>query len=159
MSPPLPPLQALRALEAASRRRSFSRAAEALHLTHSAISHHLRTLETQLGVKLFHRAGTRMIPTTVGTQLAERVRRSLAELHDALDAAQRGASGAIRLEVSTMADFSSLWLIPRLSDFYDQHPLDQEPVERLAASVLTRYPARWSIIRVPPQRAANARAA
>jgi len=75
-------LQALRALEAAARRRSFSRAAEELHLTHSAVSHHLRALETELGVELFRRAGSPMIPTAAGAQLAERVRRSLDDLGD-----------------------------------------------------------------------------
>lgn len=123
MTKPLPPLQALRALEAAARRRSFSRAAEELHLTHSAVSHHLRALETQLGVDLFHRVGARMIPTAAGAQLADRVRHSLAELQDALDMTQRGVSGATRLEISAMSDFSSVWLVPRLGDFYDKHPL------------------------------------
>ncbi|MGV2293247.1 LysR substrate-binding domain-containing protein [Trinickia sp. YCB016] len=126
MSTPLPPLQALRALEAAARRRSFSRAADELHLTHSAVSHHLRGLEEQLGVELFRRAGTRMIPTAAGAQLAERVRHSLDDLRDALDAARRGASstgGATRLELSAMSDFLSFWLIPRLGGFYDQNPL------------------------------------
>ena len=126
MTTSLPPLQALRALEAAARRRSFSRAAEELHLTHSAVSHHLRGLEQQLGVELFRRAGTRMIPTAAGAQLAERVRHSLDDLRDALDSARRGAHGphgATRLELSAMSDFLSNWLIPRLGDFYDTHPL------------------------------------
>ncbi|RKP47530.1 LysR substrate-binding domain-containing protein [Trinickia fusca] len=125
MATSLPPLQALRALEAAARRRSFSRAAEELHLTHSAVSHHLRGLEAQLGVELFRRVGAHMIPTAAGAQLAERVRHSLDDLRDALDVARRatGAGGAARLEVSAMSDLLSLWLMPRLGDFYDQHPL------------------------------------
>jgi DNA-binding transcriptional LysR family regulator len=123
MARSLPPLQALRALEAAARRRSFSRAAEELHLTHSAVSHHLRGLETELGVELFRRAGSRMIPTAAGAQLAERVRRSLDDLRDALDATRPGVSGVTRLELSVMSDFASVWLIPRLGDFYDRHPM------------------------------------
>ncbi|MGH8777444.1 LysR substrate-binding domain-containing protein [Paraburkholderia sp.] len=125
MPTPLPPLQALRALEAAARRRSFSRAAEELHLTHSAVSHHLRGLEEQLGVELFRRAGARMIPTAAGAQLADRVRHSLDDLRDALDATRRGlgSAGATRLELSAMSDFLSVWLIPRLGDFYEKHPL------------------------------------
>ena len=123
MARPLPPLQALRALEAAARRRSFSRAAEELHLTHSAVSHHLRALETELGVELFRRAGSRMIPTAAGAQLAERVRRSLEDLRNALDATRPGLSGVTRLELSVMSDFASVWLIPRLGDFYDRHPM------------------------------------
>ncbi|WP_213303390.1 LysR substrate-binding domain-containing protein [Paraburkholderia sacchari] len=122
MSRPLPPLQALRALEAAARRRSFSRAAEELHLTHSAVSHHLRALEAELGVELFRRVGSRMIPTAAGAQLADRVRRSLEELREALDATRPGVSGVTRLELSVMSDFASVWLIPRLGDFYDRHP-------------------------------------
>jgi LysR family transcriptional regulator, glycine cleavage system transcriptional activator len=122
MSRSLPPLQALRALEAAARRRSFSRAAEELHLTHSAVSHHLRALEAELGVELFLRAGSRMIPTAAGAQLAERVRRSLEELREALDATRPGVSAVTRLELSVMSDFASVWLIPRLSDFYDRYP-------------------------------------
>jgi LysR family glycine cleavage system transcriptional activator len=123
MATSFPPLQALRALEAAARRRSFSRAAEELHLTHSAVSHHLRALELQLGVELFHRAGARMIPTAVGAQLAERVRHSLDDLRDALDTARRGANGVARLQLSAMSDLLSVWLIPRLGNFYDLHPL------------------------------------
>ncbi|HKT92924.1 MAG TPA: LysR family transcriptional regulator, partial [Paraburkholderia sp.] len=123
MARSLPPLQALRALEAAARRRSFSRAAEELHLTHSAVSHHLRALETELGVELFRRTGSRMIPTAAGAQLAERVRRSLDDLRDALDATRPGVSGVTRLELSVMSDFASVWLIPRLGDFYDRHPM------------------------------------
>lgn len=122
MSRPLPPLQALRALEAAARRRSFSRAAEELHLTHGAVSHHLRALENELGVELFRRTGSRMIPTAAGAQLAERVRRSLGDLRDALDATRPGVSGVTRLELSVMSDFASVWLIPRLGDFYDRYP-------------------------------------
>ncbi|WP_116141500.1 LysR substrate-binding domain-containing protein [Trinickia diaoshuihuensis] len=126
MSSSLPPLQALRALEAAARCRSFTRAAEELHLTHSAVSHHLRALEQSLGVELFRRAGARMIPTAAGARLAERVRVNLDDLRDALDAARRGAhgaNGATRLALSAMSDFLSVWLIPRLGDFYDRHPL------------------------------------
>ncbi|MCG5076031.1 LysR substrate-binding domain-containing protein [Paraburkholderia tagetis] len=122
MSRSLPPLQALRALEAAARRRSFSRAAEELHLTHSAVSHHLRALEAELGVELFRRAGSRMIPTAAGAQLADRVRRSLEQLREALDATRPGVSGVTRLELSVMSDFAAVWLIPRLGDFYDRHP-------------------------------------
>ena len=123
MATTLPPLQALRALEAAARRRSFSRAAEELNLTHSAISHHLRALEAQIGVELFRRAGARMIPTVAGAQLAERVRRNLDDLRDALEVAKSGAKGVTRLELSAMSDLLSVWLIPRLGDFYEKYPL------------------------------------
>jgi LysR family transcriptional regulator, glycine cleavage system transcriptional activator len=122
MSRPSPPLQSLRCLEAAARRHSFSRAAEELHLTHGAVSHHLRALESQLSVQLFTRSGNSMIPTAVGAQLAERVRRLLGELELALEAARPGETKVARLEVSIMTELAFTWLIPRLSSFYDSHP-------------------------------------
>ncbi|MDR3097964.1 MAG: LysR family transcriptional regulator [Paraburkholderia sp.] len=144
MSRSLPPLQALRALEAAARRRSFSRAAEELHLTHSAVSHHLRALEAELGVELFRRAGSRMIPTAAGAQLADRVRRSIEELREALDATRPGVSGVTRLELSVMSDFASVWLIPRLGDFYDRHP-DVDLSLRMHADVTPPDPYPFDI--------------
>jgi LysR family transcriptional regulator, glycine cleavage system transcriptional activator len=118
----IPPLQALRALEAAARRRSFSRAAEELNLTHSAVSHHLRALEAELGAQLFKRVGSQMIPTTAGAQLADRVRRNLDDLRDALASVRPGENEVTRLELSVMADFAGVWLIPRLGDFYERYP-------------------------------------
>jgi LysR family glycine cleavage system transcriptional activator len=111
----LPPLQALRALEAAARHRSFTRAAEELALTHSAISHHIRALEQSLGTKLFQRTGNQMVPTSVGARLAERVRGSLDGLAMALRDASEGAQPpVVRLEMSVMADLANAWLIHRL---------------------------------------------
>ncbi|WP_144155124.1 LysR substrate-binding domain-containing protein [Paraburkholderia sp. BCC1885] len=123
MFKPLPPLQALRALEAACRHRSFTRAADELNLTHSAISHHLRNLEDALGTPLFRRVGARMIPTSVGARLAERVRVGLAEIEDALTEARAGdRAGTVRLEVSAMSDLAGNWLIRRLNGFATQYP-------------------------------------
>ena len=140
----IPPLQALRALEAAARRRSFSRAAEELHLTHSAVSHHLRGLEAELGVALFKRVGAQMLPTAAGAQLAERVRRSLDDLRDALDATRPGINGVTRLEVSVMSDFASVWLIPRLGEFYERYP-DVDLSLRMHADVAPPDPYPYDI--------------
>ncbi|MGC7405735.1 LysR substrate-binding domain-containing protein [Pandoraea pneumonica] len=123
----LPPLQSLRALEAAARHRSFTRAAEELNLTHSAVSHHMRSLEQQLGTPLFRRVGARMVPTSVGARLAERIRIGMSELDEAFTEARAGtAAGAspstVRLEVSVMTDLAAQWLIPRLDRFSAQHP-------------------------------------
>ncbi|AKM29649.1 transcriptional regulator [Pandoraea faecigallinarum] len=123
----LPPLQSLRALEAAVRHRSFTRAAEELNLTHSAVSHHMRSLEQQLGTALFRRAGARMIPTSVGARLAERVRIGISELDEAMTEAKAGitpdaAPAIVRLEISVMTDLAAQWLIPRLSRFSERHP-------------------------------------
>ncbi|WP_231586368.1 LysR substrate-binding domain-containing protein [Cupriavidus basilensis] len=122
-APHLPALQALRAVEAAARHRSFSRAAQELALTHSAISHHIRALEASLGTKLFQRAAHLMMPTSVGARLAERIRDGLAELQDGLREASNGcAPQVIRLEVSVMADLANAWLIRRLPSLRDVLP-------------------------------------
>ncbi|AZG12346.1 MULTISPECIES: LysR substrate-binding domain-containing protein [Cupriavidus] len=125
--PHLPPLQALRALEAAARHRSFSRAAEELALTHSAISHHIRGLEDNLGTKLFRRTGLTMTPTSAGARLAEQVRGALDQLEAALREASDVAGDVasppvVRLQVSVMADLANAWLIQRLPSLHAQAP-------------------------------------
>ncbi|MGO4575194.1 LysR substrate-binding domain-containing protein [Cupriavidus sp. 2TAF22] len=118
-TPHLPALQALRAMEAAARHRSFSRAAEELSLTHSAISHHIRALEDNLATKLFQRTAHLMVPTNVGTRLAARIRDGLAELEDGLREASNGcAPQVVQLEVSVMADLANAWLIRRLPSLH-----------------------------------------
>src|SRR4051812_25720181 len=69
----LPPFFALRALEAAARHRSYSRAAGELAVTHGAVSQQIRRLEAELGARLFHRQGNGMIPTPAALRLAERI--------------------------------------------------------------------------------------
>ncbi|WP_354686809.1 LysR substrate-binding domain-containing protein [Cupriavidus necator] len=119
----LPPLQALRALEAATRHRSFSRAAQELALTHSAISHHIRGLETSLGTKLFQRTGSQMTPTSAGARLAEQVRGALDSLESALrEAGNSAGPPVVRLQVSVMADLANAWLIRRLPSLHAQVP-------------------------------------
>ncbi len=71
----LPPFFALRALEAAARRRSYSRAAEELAVTHGAVSQQIRKLEAELGARLFVRAGNAMEPTPDALRLAAGVAR------------------------------------------------------------------------------------
>ncbi|KWW36297.1 LysR substrate-binding domain-containing protein [Cupriavidus metallidurans] len=122
-SPHLPPLQALRALEAATRHRSFTRAAEELALTHSAISHHIRALENNLGTKLFQRTGLSMTPTSAGTRLAEQVRGALDQLESALrEAGSMSGPPVVQLQVSVMADLANAWLIRRLPSLHAQAP-------------------------------------
>ena len=76
--PKLPPLNALKCLEAAARSQSFSRAAEELHVTQSAVSHQIRLLEDWFGTSLFERRGRQTVPTPKGEELAK----SLAEAFD-----------------------------------------------------------------------------
>jgi len=117
----LPPLNTLRAFEAAARHESFLRAAEELHLTPSAISHQIRTLEEHLGVALFHRQ-----PRAVS--LSDGGRAFLASVQGALEdiarAAERVANdpGSRVLTVTAAPVFAMGWLIPRLVDFHTRHP-------------------------------------
>jgi len=116
----VPPMQALRAFEAAARNRSLSRAADSLNLTHGAISHQIKALETTLGVRLIERAGRGIRVTEEGERLATRLRGALAEIADALrEAAER--SNPRRLRVSATPSFAARWLLPRLGSFLAQH--------------------------------------
>lgn len=111
----------LRAFEAVARRLSFRAAADELHLTQPAISRQIRGLEDELGAPLFLR-GTRHVElTSAGAALL----RSVAPLLDRLDATVRQirvSQGRRQVSVSTFASFASMWLLPRLQDFQQQHP-------------------------------------
>src|SRR6478672_10305977 len=89
----LPPFFALRALEAAARHRSYSRAAGELAVTHGAVSQQIRKLEAELGAPLFRRQGNGMIPTPEALRLAERVAAAQAMLGEAVEAFMRAAAG------------------------------------------------------------------
>jgi LysR family glycine cleavage system transcriptional activator len=116
----LPPLNALKAFEAAARSESFTRAAEELHVTQGAVSHQVKALEAILGLKLFNRERQRLVMTEAG-------REYLAVVRDALDrialgterVVQRQTSGV--LTVSTSPDFAAKWLVHRLGRFADAH--------------------------------------
>jgi LysR family glycine cleavage system transcriptional activator len=117
----LPPLNALKAFEAAARSESFTRAAEELNVTQGAVSHQVKALEATLGIKLFNRERQRLLITEAG-------REYLAVVRDALDRiavgterlVQRQTSGA--LTVSTSPDFAAKWLVHRLGRFAEAHP-------------------------------------
>src|SRR5581483_8478734 len=117
----LPPLNALKAFEAAARHESFTRAAEELCVTQGAVSHQVKALELDLGVKLFNRERQRLVITEAG-------REYLTTLRDAFDRIalgterllQRQSSGV--LTVSTSPDFAAKWLVSRLGRFAEEHP-------------------------------------
>jgi LysR family glycine cleavage system transcriptional activator len=110
----LPPLPALRALEAAVRHRSYSGAARELNLTHGAISHQLRRLEADLGGPLFRRSGNAMLPTPMAERLARAVAQAFADLDEALSAVTHAAAKA-PLVLSLEAQFASRWMASRLT--------------------------------------------
>jgi len=117
----LPPLTTLRAFEAAARLGSFSRAAEEISVTHSAVSHQVRALERALGTPLFQRNGKRVSLTEAGRHLAGRVGAALREIADAAEVVRRRDRGRA-LTVSTLPSFAARWLMPRLGRFMEQHP-------------------------------------
>ncbi len=110
----LPPFIALRALEAAVRHRSYSRAADELSVTHGAVSHQIRRLEDELKATLFVRRGNLMEPTPDALALAAKVAETLRLLQEAMDQiARRAASGP--LVISTFSSFATRWLSPNLA--------------------------------------------
>ena len=115
----LPSLAALRALEAAVRLGSFKDAAGELSISPTAVSHHIKTLEQNLGVALFVRGTRKVSATAAGTHLAEAVNRGLSGIVAAVD---DHVEGEKILTVSTTPAFGSLWLVPRLRRFQTQFP-------------------------------------
>lgn len=117
----LPPLNGLKAFEAAARSESFTRAAEELNVTQGAVSHQVKALEETLGLKLFHRERQRLILSDAG-------RDYLAVIRDALDRISIGTDKLLRrqesavLTVSTSPDFAAKWLVNRLSRFAESCP-------------------------------------
>src|SRR2546427_7264328 len=109
----LPPLNALRAFEAAARSESFTRAAEELCVTQGAVSHQVKSLEDTLGIKLFNRERQRLIITDAGREYLNVVRDALDRIAAGTERVlQRQNSGV--LTVSTSPDFAAKWLVYRL---------------------------------------------
>ena len=116
-----PSLNALRAFVAAGKRLNLRAAAADLHVTPSALSHQIRALEEQLGVKLFERSRRGLSLTAAGKALHPRIASAFADIHDALrEIRPRKASGAIT--VSMLSTFAMRWFIPRLHRFQRLHP-------------------------------------
>lgn len=121
MSRRLPPLNALRAFEAAARHLSFTRAASELHVTPAAISHQVKGLEDWFGVKLFQRRNREILMTESGQLLLPGVRDGLDQLEAASQRiVTRGDGNELRL--TCMPSFAAKWLVPRLSRFRARHP-------------------------------------
>lgn len=114
-------LNAIRAFEAAARHESVSRAAEELFVTHGAVSHQVRALEADLGVKLFTRNGKRLCLTEAGSRYAQQVRAALMMLADATRAV-RSNDRDRRLVISMLSSFSARWVTPRIGPFIERHP-------------------------------------
>ena len=115
----IPPLQTLRALEAAGRLQSYSRAGEELGLTHGAVSRRLRDLAELTGKTLFERRGNDMVPTAEGTRLIEQVRNALGLLESIFPSSATATRR--RLTISTFPALAR-WLVPRIASLRVLHP-------------------------------------
>jgi LysR family transcriptional regulator, glycine cleavage system transcriptional activator len=117
----LPPLNALKAFEAAARHVSFTRAAEELCVTQGAVSHQVKALESELGIKLFSREQQGLAITEAGREYLTVVRDALDRIATGTERlVQRQGSGV--LTVSTSPDFAAKWLVHRLGRFAEAHP-------------------------------------
>lgn len=114
-------LTALRSFEVASRHLSFTKAAEELFLTRSAVSQQISQLENQIGVKLFHRINSRLVLSREGSLLAATVRKSLLNIESVLDSI-RSSDISGKLVIGSLPSFGAKWLAPRLKHFVDLHP-------------------------------------
>ncbi len=118
----IPGTDLLIAFETAARHQSFTRAAEELSLTQSAVCRQISALEGYLGVSLFNRIKKRVSLSEAGQIYARQIRENLQRIEqDTLSLmAHRGAGGV--LELATIPTFAARWLIPRLGSFHRMNP-------------------------------------
>lgn len=117
----LPPLKAVRYFDCAARHLSFTKAADELAVTHSAISHQIKALEEWLGILLFERGARSLTLTEAGRRYLPPVRAAFQQLAEA-SAELRLLPGGGPLTVSALPSLTSKWLVPRLHDFQARHP-------------------------------------
>jgi LysR family transcriptional regulator, glycine cleavage system transcriptional activator len=117
----MPPLNALRAFEAAARHQSLTKAAQELHVTAGALSHQIRGLEELLGLKLFERGVRSIALTPAGRQLYPGLHTGFSHIHDAVTALSRESQQRV-LVLSTPPGFTSKWLAARLYRFASAYP-------------------------------------
>jgi LysR family glycine cleavage system transcriptional activator len=121
MLAPLPSLNGLRAFEAAARLLSFTRAAAELNVTQTAISHQIRRLEDQLGIRLFVRRNRALLLTREAQAYLPAVRTAFEDLRRATARLRRADRDGV-LTVSTMPSLAAKWLLIRVARFQDLHP-------------------------------------
>lgn len=165
MSRPLPPLNALRAFESAARLGSISRAAAALHVTHGAVSRHVRALEDALGMPLFKREGRGLALTAAGLRLRDAAGDAFAGLQSTWAGLRRDAHPAA-LVLGCPGSLLARWVIPRLERLAGDlpqvklHLSAQEggfdaALTGLDAALLlgeAPWPADWQIHALAPER-------
>ena len=157
MARKLPPLNALRAFEAAARHLSVTKAAAELNVTPAAVSHQVKALEDQLGMALFRRLNRALMLTDVGQMFLPGLRGGFDRLAEAVDRV-RSECETGTLHVSVAPSFAAKWLVPRLDRFRAAHPdidvrIDANDrivdLARGEADVAIRYgPGRYPGLRV-----------
>lgn len=116
MAKRLPPLNSLRAFESAARNLSFTKAADELYVTQAAVSHQIKTLESYLSIKLFHRKNRSLLLTEEGQSYFHDLRDIFINIQEATQRLVNvGAKGTI--SIATPPSFASKWLVPRLHHF------------------------------------------
>jgi LysR family glycine cleavage system transcriptional activator len=136
----VPPLNALRAFEAAARTGSFTLAGAELGVTSAAVSQQVKALEDHLGRQLFLRQGNRIRLTDAGLTAYPRLEQIFADL-SALAAALSEPRAPHRLTVSVVASLAETWLLPRLAQFRQAHPIglavviSEDPVDFMQAGI------------------------
>lgn len=161
----LPPLTALRAFEAAARLQSVSRAAAELHVTHGAVSRHIRTLEQALGAALFAKAGRGLALTAAGERLRDAASEAFVRLGDTWGELRRQPrQGAVVLGCS--ASMLARWLIPRLARLERDLPdvrlhlsaREQTPgtelggLDAMLLLAAPPWPSDWTVSELAPER-------
>src|ERR1700720_4875952 len=121
MTARLPSLNGLRAFEAAARHLSFTVAASELNVTQTAISHQIRRLEEELGIRLFMRQNRSLVLTREAQGYLPAVRAAFADLRQATDHLRRSERDGL-LTGSTAPSLAAQWLGPRVAAFQDAHP-------------------------------------
>src|SRR5262245_12230776 len=121
MPRPLPPLNALRAFEAAARHMSLTKAASELHVTQAAVSHQVKSLERHIGVGLFRRLPRGLLLTEAGQKLLPELREAFARIVRAVERLETSGRGGT-LSISLLTTFALSWLVPRLPRFQALHP-------------------------------------
>lgn len=117
-----PSMSLLLAFEAAARHESYTRAAQELSLTQSAVSRQVQSLEALLGITLFRREGRNIVLTDVGRLYRRELEGALTQIRKATLQAVAFGSGVGTLRLALLPTFGSKWLLPRLNDFYAANP-------------------------------------
>ncbi|MGP6086252.1 LysR substrate-binding domain-containing protein [Antarctobacter jejuensis] len=119
MAERLPPLNALRAFDAAGRHLSFAAAAQELRVTQGAVAQHVRGMEARLGLRLFERHARGLRLTEDGRHYHDQIARAFRMMESATRDLRPGARS---ITISVTPSFASKWLIPNMPDFNAQHP-------------------------------------